>query len=82
MLICTPSTCILLIQTTQALGNSTYYFNHLTGQDYLDAAVATNGTMGDLYWNALWWRQSRARAAIEMGMAYTYPNGKIVELDG
>lgn len=68
--------------TTEGLGNGTYFFNTKTGQDYFDAAVATNGTRNETYWTALYWRQTRARAAIDLGMLHIKEDGEIVELDG
>lgn len=68
--------------TTGALGNSTYWFNKITGQNYFDDAAATNGTLDTGYWYALEWRRSRARNAIEGGLIHTMENGTVIELDG
>ncbi|KAF9870983.1 amidase [Colletotrichum karsti] len=68
--------------TTGALGNSTWWFNTVSGQDFYDNAVATNGTMGDEFCKAFGWGRKTAREAIDGGHAYTLSNGTVIELDG
>ncbi|KAK0663646.1 putative amidase [Lasiodiplodia hormozganensis] len=67
--------------STGALGNSTWWFNTVSGQDFYDAAVATNGTMGDVFWKAFDWGRRTAREAIDGGYAYMLDNGTVIELD-
>ncbi|KAJ6558480.1 amidase family protein [Mycena vulgaris] len=50
--------------------------------DALVGAVATGGIRDDIYWNALLWRQARARAAIDGGYVHTFENGTTITLDG
>lgn len=67
--------------TTGALGNSTWWFNTVSGQDFYDMAIATNGTLGDTFWKAFGWGRRIAREAIDFGYAYTLENGTVIELD-
>ena len=68
--------------TTGALGNGTWWYNTVSGQDFYDNAIATNGTLGDAFWKAFGWGRRTARAAIDAGYAYTLENGTVIELDG
>ncbi|KPM39198.1 hypothetical protein AK830_g7333 [Neonectria ditissima] len=67
--------------STGALGNSTWWFNTASGQDFYDNAIATNGTMGDVFWKAFNWGRRTAREAIDGGHAYVLANGTVIELD-
>lgn len=40
--------------TTRALG-STQWYNTVSGHDFKNNAIATNGTMGDPFWKAFDW---------------------------
>ncbi|KAH6957759.1 amidase signature domain-containing protein [Ilyonectria sp. MPI-CAGE-AT-0026] len=68
--------------TTGSLGNGTWWYNTVSGQDFYDNAIATNGTMGDKFWKAFGWGRRTAREAIDGGHAYVLENGTVVELDG
>ncbi|KAE9566929.1 hypothetical protein CGMCC3_g16923 [Colletotrichum fructicola] len=68
--------------TTGALGNSTWWYNTVSGQDFYDNAIATNGTMGDEFWKAFGWGRRTAREVIDGGHAYILDNGTVIELDG
>lgn len=68
--------------TTGALGNGTWWYNTISGQDFYDNAIATNGTLGDSFWKAFGWGRRTAQAAIDAGYAYTLENGTVIELDG
>lgn len=68
--------------TTGALGNTTWWFNTESGQDFYDNAIATNGTQGDVFWKAFNWGRQTARSVIDGGHAYVTENGTVVELDG
>lgn len=68
--------------TTGALGNSTWWYNTASGQDFYDSAVATNGTLGSAFWTAFGWGRTTAAAAIDAGYAFATENGTAVELDG
>ncbi|KAK7408461.1 hypothetical protein QQX98_009388 [Neonectria punicea] len=67
--------------STGALGNSTWWFNTISGQDFYDNAIATNGTLGDVFWKAFNWGRRTAREAIDGGHAYVLKNGTVIELD-
>lgn len=68
--------------TTAALGNSTYWWNTVSGQDFYDSAVATNGTLGDEFWKAFGWGRGTAQKAIDSSYAHVLEDGTVVELDG
>ncbi|KAF7562834.1 hypothetical protein G7046_g1293 [Stylonectria norvegica] len=67
--------------STGSLGNGTYWRNHISGQDFYDHAVLTNGTLGDVFWKAFGWGRRTAREAIDGGYAHTLENGTTIELD-
>ncbi|KAH8896637.1 amidase signature enzyme [Thozetella sp. PMI_491] len=67
--------------STGALGNSTWWYNTVSGQDFYDNAIATNGTLGDAFWKAFGWGRRTAQGAIDFGYAYTTENGTVIELD-
>ncbi|KAJ4296860.1 hypothetical protein N0V90_006908 [Kalmusia sp. IMI 367209] len=67
--------------TTGSLGNSTWWFNTISGQDFYDNAIATNGTSGDAYWKAFDWGRRTARETIDGGHAVTLSDGTVIELD-
>jgi amidase len=67
--------------STGTLGNSTWWFNTQSGQDFYDNAIATNGTLGDVFWKAFSWGRRTAREAIDGGYAYVLENGTVIELD-
>jgi amidase len=68
--------------TTGSLGNSTWWYNTVTGQDFYDYAMATNGTLGSAFWTAFGWGRTTAAAAIDGGFAFTTDNGTVLEMDG
>lgn len=69
--------------TTGALGDSIWWYNTESGQDFYESAIATNGTMGDAFWTAFGWGRRTAQEAIDGGHAYVLPNnGTVVQLDG
>lgn len=68
--------------TTGSLGNSTWWYNTQTGQDFYDMAVATNGGLDDAFWTTFNWGRQVARSAIDGGHAYVRKgDGVVVELD-
>lgn len=67
--------------TTGALGNSTWWFNTESGQDFYDMAIATNGTLGDVFWKAFGWGRRTARLAIDTAHAHVEEDGSVTELD-
>ncbi|KAL1648724.1 hypothetical protein SLS58_001900 [Diplodia intermedia] len=58
------------------MGNSTWWFNTVSGQDF-----STNGTLGDTFWTAFDWGRRTAREAIDGGYAHVLDNGTVIELD-
>ena len=67
--------------TTGSLGNSTWWYNTVSGQDFYDLAVATNGSLAADFWSIFGWGRHTARAAIDGGHAYTLENGTVIQLD-
>lgn len=68
--------------TTGALGNGTWWWDTETGQSFYDAAVATNGTLGEAFWTAFGWGRATARQAIDQAHVYVSDDGTVIELDG
>lgn len=69
-------------ETTGSLGNNTWWYSAVSGQDFYDMAIATNGSMGDEFWKAFGWGRRTAALAIDTAFAYTREDGTVVELDG
>lgn len=67
--------------TTGALGNGTWWYNTITGQDFYDYAIATNGSLGDAFWTTFSWGRRTAQWAIDGGHAHVLEDGTVVELD-
>ncbi|KAH8888545.1 amidase signature enzyme, partial [Thozetella sp. PMI_491] len=68
--------------STGSLGNGTWWYNTISGQDFYDAGVATGGAMNGTFWTAFGWGRHTARAAIDGGHAYVTENGTVILLDG
>ncbi|KAI1453757.1 amidase signature domain-containing protein [Annulohypoxylon moriforme] len=68
--------------TTGALGNSTWWYNTVSGQDFYDLAVATNGSLADGFWTTFNWGRRVARGAIDSGHAYVREeDGVVLQMD-
>lgn len=68
--------------TTGALGNNTWWWDEATGQSFYDAAIVTNGTMGEAFWSAFGYARTNARHAVDTAHVYMTENGTVIELDG
>ncbi|WVQ84114.1 hypothetical protein IAT38_006259 [Cryptococcus sp. DSM 104549] len=67
--------------TTGALGNSTYWHNTVSGQDFYDSAIASGGILNDTFWTAMDFTRRTARAAIDQGHTIIEKNGTVIQLD-
>lgn len=66
---------------TGALGNNTWWYNTVSGQDFYDSAVASEGSLNDTFWTAMDYTRRNARSIIDRGYAYVTEDGEVVELD-